>query len=303
MNTHFLTIFSPVYNRKNLINKLYESLKNQKDKDFEWIVIDDGSTDGVRDYFSEIIKTETEFEIKYYYQDNSGKHVAINKALDLANGKMFFIVDSDDVLPHNSIETIKKWEKTIHQNKNFAGLSGLRGFVEGGINGTSFDGDYLDITTLQQKSNGISGDRAEVFYTDVLKKYRFPVFDDEKFLSEKVLWNQIAYDGYILRYFNEIIYVGNYLDDGLTNNLINHYRKSPKGYAYSILQDFEYYSMSKKQKEGCYYYYYCDLKGFVSIKECSRYLNVSVVKYLYIIIKYKIKRFWSLLSKKKVDRV
>jgi glycosyltransferase involved in cell wall biosynthesis len=291
MNTHFLTIFTPVYNRKNLIKNLYESLKKQKDKDFEWLVIDDGSTDGVRDFFSEIIKKEKEFEIKYYYQDNSGKHVAINKAIDFAKGTMFFIVDSDDVLPQNSIEIIKKWEQTIHNKNEFGGLSGLRGFAEGGINGTTFNGTYLDITTLQQKNFGIAGDRAEVFYTNIIKKYRFPVFEDEKFLTEKVLWNQLANDGYVLRFFNEIIYIGNYLDDGLTKNLKKIQEESPKGYAYSVLQDIVFLNLEGKDKQYSYYYYYEDVKRTVSIKCAAEYLHISSFYLRNIVYKFRVKNF------------
>ena len=80
MSIPFLTIFTPVYNRKDLIMKLYESIKNQSDIDFEWLIIDDGSTDGLRERIVNLQKSETRFDIRYYYQNNSGKHVAINKA-------------------------------------------------------------------------------------------------------------------------------------------------------------------------------------------------------------------------------
>ena len=72
-----ITVFTPTYNRRYLIDRLYKSLCSQTDKSFEWIVVDDGSTDETIEYFSEITKKDNSFEIKYVKQENGGKHRAI----------------------------------------------------------------------------------------------------------------------------------------------------------------------------------------------------------------------------------
>ena len=288
-NSPFLTVFTPVYNRKHLIGKLYNSLKNQTNKDFEWLIIDDGSTDEIDITIKEMQTSEQEFSIRYFFQKNSGKHVAINKAMELAKGKMFFVVDSDDTLTSNCVETIAKWEQTIADCNEFAGLSGLKGYSENDNIGTTFAGEFLDLTTLQQRENNISGDRAEIFYTHILKKYRFPVFDGETFLTEKVLWNQLAYDNYKLRFFNEIIYLAEYLSDGLTKNYKKIIKRAPQGYAFSVLQDIEYYGYNHKEKQLTYYYYVLDLKDELSFKKAAKYLKIPSTYLIYIYYKYALK--------------
>ena len=106
-------------------------------------------------------------------------------------------------------------------------------------------------------------------------------------MTEKVLWNQLAHEGYKLRYFNEIIYIADYLDDGLTKSIYKQYRQSPKGYAYSILQDIDYYNYDKFQKRACYFHYYHDIKGSVSLKECAKNLNLSLFELTINLLEYR----------------
>ena len=89
-----ITVFTPTYNRAYIIENLYRSLQNQTTSDFEWLVIDDGSKDNTKELFTNWILENTNFPIRYYKVENGGKHRAINKATDIANGKLFFIVDS-----------------------------------------------------------------------------------------------------------------------------------------------------------------------------------------------------------------
>ena len=100
-----ITIFTPTYNRDYIIINLYKSLLIQTLKDFEWLIIDDGSTDNTELLVSSFIK-DNKINIRYIKQQNGGKHRAINKALEEAKGELFFIVDSDDQLVDNAIERI-----------------------------------------------------------------------------------------------------------------------------------------------------------------------------------------------------
>lgn len=217
-----ITVFTPTYNRAYLLPKLYESLKKQSFNDFEWLIVDDGSTDGTCDLVDGWIK-EKQIDIRYYYQENGGKHRAINRGAQLANGEWFFIVDSDDSLPDNSLEIANKWMKSVENDNSFAGVCGMRR-----INGQDpvVNFDVLDSSSL--KSNDIfRGDKAEIIKTHVLKKYPFPDIPNEKFCAESLIWSRIGLH-YKFRYFNEVIYYCDYLDDGLTKNSIRNRRKNPQ---------------------------------------------------------------------------
>ena len=121
-----ITVFTPTYNRAYIIEKLYHSLQRQTFKDFEWIVVDDGSEDETEDLFKKIQKDKNLFEIRYIKQKNGGKHRAINKGIEIAKGELFFIVDSDDYLIDTALKTITEIEESIPENekKQFAGVCG-----------------------------------------------------------------------------------------------------------------------------------------------------------------------------------
>ena len=101
-----ITVFTPTYNRSYIIERLYHSLKRQTFRDFEWIVIDDGSTDDTELRFTQIQNDSNDFPIHYIKTANGGKHRAINKGVTRASGELFYIVDSDDFLPDDALEII-----------------------------------------------------------------------------------------------------------------------------------------------------------------------------------------------------
>ena len=118
--------------------------------------------------------------------------MAINVGLKKATGEVFIIVDSDDYLFKNSLQIINKYFKKIN-NTEFIGIGGLRVNPNGNIIGKTFKGkEYIDATALERRKYGILGDKAEAFFTDILKKYPFPVIEGEKFISEAYIWNKIA---------------------------------------------------------------------------------------------------------------
>ncbi len=275
-----ITIFTPTYNRAYIIKNLYESLKKQTFKDFEWIVIDDGSTDNTEELFSEIMNEENSFPIIYKKVENGGKHRAINKGVLLATGRMFFIVDSDDNLPEDSLETILKYEKTIDEchRSEFAGVSGLKGYSCEQSLGGSFNGDFLDMTYLETQKNGVYGDKAEVYYTDVLKKYPFPEFEGELFILESVVWNEIGASGLKLRYFNKVVYYCEYLEDGLTNLGMKKFENTPKGYGLYLYQSIKYGKLKKLKKWESIFAYYRMYREKNTFLEISRNLKMNPVK-------------------------
>lgn len=236
-----ITIFTPTYNRAKTLNKCYESLKNQKYKDFEWIIYDDGSSDNTKEIVKSFINEEI-VKIRYYYSINKGKHIAINNGTELANGELFFIVDSDDYLTEDALLLIDNYWNGIVDKENFAGVAGRRYLVNRENNKFKFNSDYYDADAI--KFNLIEGniqDKAEVYVTDIIKKYKFVEYEGENFMTEAVIWYKIAQDGYKIRWFNQDIYICEYLQDGLTSNYYKKRIESIRGtcYSYNKLSSFK----------------------------------------------------------------
>lgn len=223
----FLTVFTPVFNRAYIITQLYESLCRQTDKDFEWLVVDDGSDDNIDELMAGF-KAEGKITITYITQPNGGKHTAINRGVSEAGGQFFMIVDSDDYLTDNAVEWIHQTSELIAEDNRFAGISGIRIRPDGSKIGGGGDFGSIDANALDIRLKyGVSGDLAEVFKTEVLRRYPFPVFEGEKFCPEAMVWNRIA-EKYMLRYCHKGIYVCEYLADGLTAKITRMRRNSPQ---------------------------------------------------------------------------
>lgn len=220
-----ITIFTPTYNRAKLLSRLYQSLLAQTFTNFEWLIVDDGSKDDTEEVIKKWQK-DNKIIIRYEKQINGGKHRAINKGLDLALGELFFIVDSDDFLPKDSLSIVNKYSRKVENN--IVGIVGRKQHedyrkIGGDFKQKEFVSDHIEKTYI----NGIKGDLAEVVRTDILKACKFPNFEDEKFCAEGVMWNQIAAKQLKLYFFDESIYTAEYLDDGLSSNSILNRRRSP----------------------------------------------------------------------------
>lgn len=226
-----VTVFTPTYNRGYIIHKLYESLCAQSSYDFEWLIIDDGSTDNTKNKIEDFIK-EKKIPIKYIYQANGGKHRAINNGVQQANGELFFIVDSDDFLTPDAIESIIfQWGKITNKN-NYAGLCFRRiNLNSNKIIGQDFINFESDSTSIELSYiYKITGDKAEIFRTKILKLFPFPEIKGEDFVPEALIWNRIAYAGFKLKCINKGIYFCEYLPDGLSKNFSRNLKKNHNGF-------------------------------------------------------------------------
>lgn len=242
-----ITILTPTYNRAEYLPRLYESLLKQSDQGFEWLVVDDGSEDGTGELLERYLR-DARLTIRYIRQENGGKHRALNRGIREINTQLTFIVDSDDYLPENAVGLIREYharyrtqylesirEDALHQtgeNPNrtlLCGYSFLRCHSDGRVNTAYFPenemiGTYRDVRI----NGGIAGDKAEVFYTEILKKYPFPVFEGEKFLAEDLVWMQMS-GPYRMVHINENVYYCDYLPGGLTDSGHRMKMHSPKG--------------------------------------------------------------------------
>lgn len=238
-----ISVFTPAYNRSTYLGRLYQSLLRQSNTDFEWIIVDDGSTDDTQETVAGLI-AENKIAIKYCKQINSGKHIAINKGLSLASGILFFIVDSDDYLTDDSLAKIwLYWNKlTLHPDlSSFAGLCGTKIFEDGSVIGGENTYSVLELTMFDYRyRKNIKGDKAEVFITEVLRKFPFPVISDERFCSEVLVWNRLS-TSYKLLFFNEPIYIAEYLEGGLTHSSLKVRIKNPK-YTTLVYKEMSNYS-------------------------------------------------------------
>lgn len=229
-NIYNFTVCTPTLNRANLLGRVYDSLKKQDFRDFEWLIIDDGSTDNTAALVDFWIK-ESILAIRYIKQENKGKHVALNLALDNARGKFFLIIDSDDYFIDNALSTFFKHWQSIEPKESFSGVFANCLNPNRKLIGSKFPEDVYDsnfIETFYHKK--VVGDKCGFFVTDILRAYRFPVFAGEKFLSEALVWNRLALK-YQTRFINEGLVVADYQPDGLSGRSVKVRIDSPIGAA------------------------------------------------------------------------
>ncbi len=212
-----VAVLTPAYNRAYIIDTLYQSLKNQSSFDFKWYVIDDGSSDSTDEFFSKI--SEDNFEIFYVKKENGGKHTAVNYAMNFIEEELTFIVDSDDYLSENAIETIVNDWSLYKSYGNICGLSYYKANTSGEVIGDKYPGENTEVASFidYRINRKVSGDKAEVYCTDVLKKFPFPEFKGEKFIGEGVVWKRISHSGYKLAFIPKTVYYCEYRNDGLTS--------------------------------------------------------------------------------------
>ena len=209
-----LTILTPTYNREKLLLKLYQSLCRQINKDFCWLVVDDGSSDKTYDLITSL-KKNAPFRITYLKKENGGKHTAVNYGVKQIFTPLTMIVDSDDYLTDDAIQSIIDINKKYADYENIGSYTFLRGHSDGrkivSIEKEEFVENYIRYRIKGHRS----GDMAEVFKTYLIKKHPFPEFPNEKFISEDIVWIEIGKE-YDSVYIDKVIYICEYLKNGLT---------------------------------------------------------------------------------------
>lgn len=224
-----VAVLTPTYNRKHLLPKLYNSLCAQSDRNFEWVIVDDGSNDGTDALVAQWSEVSP-FSISYYKKENGGKHTALNYGIAKMDARLIFIVDSDDRLTTDAIAVIRETDRRYGSETDLCGYSFLRARADGKLLSKSQvpqDGMKESFVDCRLR-RGNGGDMAEVWVSRCLREYPFPEYPGEKFLGEDVVWIQMS-NKYKLRFFNKIIYRADYLDEGLTQNRRKHNIASPRG--------------------------------------------------------------------------
>lgn len=215
-SNNLVTILTPTYNREGNLLDLYNSLINQENKGFSWLIIDDGSTDNTEQLVSKFI-AEGDISIKYIKQKNGGKHRALNNGIKQIRTELTFIVDSDDILTEDAIKEIHNiWNKT--KSELICGVSFLRGYTKTEVIGKPFEQDlFVDTYNNVRFNMNVSGDKAEIWVTKYLKEIPFMEIEGENFFSENYVWVNLS-NKYKMIFINKIIYITEYLDGGLTKS-------------------------------------------------------------------------------------
>ncbi|HFD8692131.1 glycosyltransferase family A protein [Clostridium perfringens] len=275
-----ISVVTPTYNRANFLENLYTSLQKQEFKNFEWLIIDDGSIDNTKDIVKKLINN-LDMNIRYIYKENGGKHSALNIAIDNCKGELFFIVDSDDIVINGALYKIVNTYELLENKEEFCGIAGFRKDHNGNLLSNSINKDFVIANSIEAFYNlNLKGDKAEVFFTKILKKYKFPIFGDEKFLTEATLWNKIANDGYLIKWIKEVFIEGEYIEGGLTKNSLNLFLNNSKGNLYYLNQESSY-NIPIRYKIKCQANYF--RYGILAKNKLRNLIKESNLKYFSII--------------------
>jgi len=237
MSNPVFTISTQTYNRMHRLPRVYESLKTQTFRDFEWVVVDDGSTDGTDELIRQW-QQESDFPIRYFYQQNRGKHVGFNWAVREASGEFLLSFDSDDSCVPNALERFKSHWDSIPDKENYSTVSALCMDNRGNVIGTKYPKDVVDAGSFLDQFRFRSSERWGINRTDVLRQHPFPEVPGERFVTEALVWNRLSLK-YKARFVNEVLRIYHPEPGGLVSSLDRIRVQSPRGARlyYSELSD------------------------------------------------------------------
>lgn len=281
MNKPILTVFTPAYNRADLLTRCYESMCKQTNKNFIWMIVDDGSTDNTREISESWVKNTKDFQVIYIYKENGGLHTAYNTAIANIDTELCVCIDSDDFMPDNAVGLILDfWEK--NGSDKYAGIVGLDFDMDGNVIGDMLP-DIKSVNLIglfTGKYNIVNGDRTNVVRTELYKKYApMKVFKGEKNFNPHYMHLQISeeYDFLVL---NENLRFVDYQETGMTNSMLKQYRSSPNSFAEirKLYLSFKDTSLKFKIKHSIHLASSCILakKTMSSIKD-NPYKLLSVI--------------------------
>lgn len=231
-----LTILTATFNRQKTLPRLYESLCRQTQQGFEWVVVDDGSTDQTPELVHEFREQAT-FPIQYVRKLNGGKHSALNIGVPLVRGGWIHVVDSDDFLEADSVANVV--ERLYGLGDGVVGLIFRKAHLDGALIGVhDIVGGPAEVTPSEAASR-FGGDLDYVFRADVMRRHPFPIIAGEKFVPELFVWNKIGDEG-VLRAFGEVVLSRcEYLPDGYSANFRENLKRNPRGFLIFYADQFQ----------------------------------------------------------------
>lgn len=224
-----ISVLTATYNRAHTLTRLYKSLSAQADKNFTWLIVDDGSSDETAQLVESFIASSA-INISYLRKTNGGKHSAVNAGVDFLSDGWALIVDSDDALTPHAIASIRS---AINEQsaRNYAGLCFRKALFDGRIVGRDDALSRVRKEMFPAEAGALfRGDLAYMFRVEVMKKYSFPIIPGEKFVPELYIWNKIAEDSGVYYYGDLAIYCCEYLEGGYSAGFKSNLRRNPLGF-------------------------------------------------------------------------
>ncbi|MBO4905028.1 MAG: glycosyltransferase family 2 protein [Lachnospiraceae bacterium] len=215
-----LTVFTPTYNRRELLARAYESLKRQTSKDFEWLIVDDGSTDNTDDYVKAWID-EGIVPIRYHYRENGGKMRAHNTGVSLTQTELFMCLDSDDYLTDTAVaDMLGAYDSaaTAGSDKPVGGVVAHKGQSETALLGAKEFPDVKTSTLYGLYLKGFSGETTLMYETALLRRFPFPEIEGEKYVPEDYIYDKID-EICVLAVLPRIVTVCEIVNDGYTDSV------------------------------------------------------------------------------------
>ena len=248
-----LTVFTPAYNRAHTLPRTYESLCQQKCKDFIWLIVDDGSQDNTAELIRQWQARDNGFEIRYIYKENGGMHTAHNTAYEHIDTELNTCIDSDDKLAPDAVEKIlRKWDQV--KDQGYAGIIGLDADFEGKIIGKGFPEGLTETTVVGYYAAGGSGDKKLVYRTEIINQYPpYPVFEGEKYVSLAYKYRLID-QTYKMAVLDEVLCNVEYQPDGSSGTMWKQYLKNPKGWMFWRKVQMQYPESTKRLIINCIHY-------------------------------------------------
>ena len=238
-----ITIHTATYNRAYILGKAYEALCAQTCKDFEWIISDDGSTDNTEDLVRQWMSVDNGFPIVYCKLPHVGIPRALNNGVNHANTDWFMMLDSDDYILPETVEKVIAWLEGIKDNTTLGGIGFARCYPNGDYMRPQkpiIDQKvgYVDANHIDRCKYHLDMDMCEVHRTALFKRFPFQYWETERYAPEQLPFYEIALAGYKMRWYDEKLYVCDYLPDGQTkdNRLV---KNNPMGFAMMYNQNIK----------------------------------------------------------------
>lgn len=198
------TVYTPTFNRAHTLHRVFGSLQAQTCRDFEWLVVDDGSTDGTAELMARY-QSEADFPVRYFKEPHRGAHHAHNLSLRESHGELWLKLDSDDGCVPAALECLKRhWEAIpAEQRGGFAGVTGLCRDQNGRLVGMRFPSDPLDCSAAElEYRHKVRGEKWGFLRLEVLRRFPYPGQVPGNFIPESFIWCQISRE-FKTRYVNE----------------------------------------------------------------------------------------------------
>lgn len=240
------TVFIPTYNREATIERALDSVTQQTFRDFELVIVDDGSSDATEEIVT-VWRPEQTFPITYVKQENQGQHIAVNTGVKYATGELFVRLDSDDALTPRALEILHAHWLAIPEAERagFAGVEGLTAFFDGTVAGTPFPDDVIDADYVTLRSHHrIKGDKKNALRTDLLREWPYPQFEGERHMRPSWLLKNLS-QRHRFRYVNDVIEWIEYQPGGLSADRFTLRMRNPRGYRQYHQEEVNRHSASK----------------------------------------------------------